>query len=142
VHLALAGAGAMTVSWVTPSPSARPTVWYRPADADEPGDAAAPSGRGAAPEQPLKRRATATAWLGGGGAEAAWATANATTASYTCTKSICPASYASGSIHHATLEPLLPDTRYVYRCAAGRALALATVAAVYLSVSQRRRVER
>lgn len=114
VHLALAGDGAVTVSWVTPTAAGQPTVWYREAEETD-----------AALDDALAfltlQRQTPFLWdyeEGGeedGGAWA-WAIANATTASYTCKKTVCPATYASGSLHHATLQRLRPNTSYTYRC--------------------------
>jgi hypothetical protein len=112
VHLALAGDGAVTVSWVTPTATGQPTVWYREAaDSDAPLDDVLAS-------ETLQRRMPSL-WDEQGGEEdngdRAWATANATTASYTCNKTVCPATYVSGSLHHAMLQRLRPNTRYTYR---------------------------
>ena len=92
IHIALAGEGEMTVSWVTPKrdkeANTRVHYWL-----------GSSTSNGNQDDHIVEKVAVGS---------------NET---YSCGSAQCPAGYASGVAHHALLKELRPDTTYFYRCA-------------------------
>jgi len=99
VHLALGGAGEMTVSWVTPDPvketSTKVSFWLKAQKSDLSDDDIV---------RINDKKKDVQVAIG----------SNAT---YSCGAFyiLCPAGYKSGVVHHAVLKGLRPDTTYSYR---------------------------